>query len=571
MPPTKTKAKGSKAADPSKKSKASKVSKDNNTEKDKEKPDADGKPIPPKAGDDIDGADADEADASSVGESDVRSSDDECCDRDFGRVRSGLIRSVTRRGRCLRCGWRVSDHQISEIPDISPASPAAGGGVQVVLASRSDVEKKLQRFREAQDWLRTPRSGYRHVWAARVLPDLERSLRHADACHLGMVGCPSLVTGDLPERPTREGQTTPWGLRSQLVAMAVDATVSSIVNALSLAPEDADHISRQDVWLDAPVNAPGWTIGETWEVVRGLQHLAMGLRVAAIRDPVVFARHYAASTIRMIHPVVGPLNWFVYQRTVGLDRLRCWLIALRDGTVLPSYEVEGEATAVSLSTASPPSSPSTSTSASSSGAARTAASVCVVDLEVWGRVWPWIGLGAAACSGMGSASRAIAAGAWDALDAAEALVVQALKVVQPEPTKGGPGDTVSPPGSPSKRAEKRRRSLALATAGAGAGGGGGGGGVGGGRGGGRGAKWPKGAAAATAAATAALVVAPTATAGAPGAGTPVNRMAARTRVMAKQPNEITRSDCLDAALCFTCKQARHDATVACTLRGVVVA
>jgi hypothetical protein len=122
--------------------------------------------------------------------------EDDVCDLDFGNVPVHLLEFVVALGRCMACGNLVARH------DFAPPVAAVAGGV--VAPQRSAEEKKLQSLQDAQAMVRTFRSAYRHEYATPHMMDLARSFRHADAGHLGLLGCASLVTGDLPERPSRE-------------------------------------------------------------------------------------------------------------------------------------------------------------------------------------------------------------------------------------------------------------------------------------------------------------------------------------------------------------------------------
>jgi hypothetical protein len=469
--------------------------------------------------------------------------------------------------------------------------------VVVHMSSRTDEEKRLVKYQEAQAMLRTTRSGYRHSFLNVHRINLGRSIRHADAGHLGLLGCPSLVTGDLPERPTRAAMTAPWSERQPLLAMILEASCLALAARLHNAGA-GEPIERSDIWWDAPQGAPAWTQDEAGEVLRGLQAFALGLRAGCSRDPSVFARLYATSKIKLIHPIVGSLNWFIFQRTTGLDRVGYWLLALRDGTRLPDYGPAATADPSRTPTASGDGSSAVSSAAAAAGGVGAGGGghggdddsngdgpECVVDVEMWARVWPWIGLGEAVATAMGEASRPVAAQAWDALEAGESLVAAALKMIQPETAAGDDDDE-----HVSSRERKRRRRESNASAGGlGAGGKGGGrgggrGGLGAGRGGNRATRRATAAAtAAAAAAAAATTVNPTfaAAAGLGGGGgvgggggthaASAARAAARARVLAMPVGNITRTDCLDGGICFICKRARHDSGTACDLRGNPIA
>jgi hypothetical protein len=464
------------------------------------------------------------------------------CDLDFGTVPVHLIDLCIALARCMNCGHLVAAHTFT--------LPAPAAGVVLQMPQRSGEEKKLHSLQESQAIVRTFKSGYRHDFTAAHSIDVARSFRHADAGHLGLLGCPSLVTGDLPERPPRHMLLTPWE-RAVLFALVLEAICLAIKARIHL-QDVGDPVARVGLFSDCRANAPDFTYAEALEVIRGLSAMAVGLRASSIRDPILYARIYAGSKVKLIHPIVGAIHWMIFQRTVALDRLRPWVLALCSGLPLPSWEA-APAPAAAPAAAAAAAAPAAAVVVAAAAAAR-----CVVDLTVWGRQWPWIGLGEAIVTDMGQASSATAAEAWEKLESSEALVSAALKVLHPEgytedaPT---PLDTAGGGGAAAKkrkRAESQRLAAAAALATA-AGLGAGSGGMAGGGGGGRGGRGGRGGAAGGGRGTPPLVSAA--------------RMAAKTRVAAKALDDVDKTDCLDAGLCFKCKKERHDGATACTLRG----
>jgi hypothetical protein len=470
--------------------------------------------------------------------------DDEVCDLDFGTVPLHLLEFVMVLGRCMACGYLVARHDFA-----APVAAAAGAAVQA--PQRTAEEKKLQSLQDAQAMVRTFRSAYRHEYATPHMMDMARSFRHADAGHLGLLGCASLVTGDLPERPSREMLLKPWE-RAVLYAFVIEAVCLCLAALMHMLAAGA-AIPRSSAFSDARANAPDLTHNQAAEALRGLSAMALGLRAGSIRDPIVYARRYADSSIKLVHPVVGSIHPLIFNRTTGLDRLRAWMLAFRDGLALPTWEVV-------VAPLAAPAAAAPVVAAAAAAAAQAAA--CVVDLAVWGRQWPWIGIGEAIVSGMGMAAQTTAPAAWEALETSESLVASALKILNPDGT--GDADQAAPGlGSAQKkrrradsRAAQTAAALAASAGGLGAGQGGMAGGGAGGRGRGAAGRGGRGARGGGAGAAAPAVTAA--------------RQAARTRLAAKAVGDLDKADCLDAALCFVCKHPRHDAATACVARGTAI-
>lgn len=338
---------------------------------------------------------------------------DEVCDLDFGTVPQHLLEFVMVLGRCMACGYLVARHDF--------AAPVAAAVAAVVQApQRTAEEKKLQSLQDAQAMVRTFRSAFRPDYATPHMMDMSRSFRHADAGHLGLLGCASLVTGDLPERTSREMLLKPWE-RAVLYAFVIEAVCLCLAALMHMLAAGA-AVPRTSAFSDARANAPALTHNQATEALRGLSAMALGLRAGSIRDPIVYARRYAESGIKLTHPVVGAVHPLIFNRTTGLDRLRAWMIAFRDGLPLPTWEV----------VVAPVAAPAVAAPVVVAGAAAAAlAAPCVVDLAVWGRQWPWIGIGEAIVSGMGMAAQTTAPAAWEALESSEALVSAALKILHP--------------------------------------------------------------------------------------------------------------------------------------------
>jgi hypothetical protein len=359
--------------------------------------------------------------------------EDVVCDLDFGNVPVHLLEMVTAMGRCMACGHMVARH------DFAPPV-AAAAGVVVQVPQRTAEEKKLQSLQDAQAMVRTFRSAYRHEYVTPHMMDLARSFRHADAGHLGLLGCASLVTGDLPERPSREMLLKPWE-RAVLYAFVIEAVVLALAALMHVLAAGAP-IPRTSAFADARANAPDLTHNQAAEALRGLSAMALGLRAGSIRDPIMYARRYASSGIKLTHPVIGAVHPLIFNRTTGLDRLRAWMLAFRDGLPLPTWEV-AVAPAVAPAAVLP----------AAAAAAAAQLLVCVVDLAIWGRQWPWIGIGEAIVTGMGMAAQTTAPAAWEALESSEALVASALKILHPD---GSEEAEATAPGDGSA-AKKRRR------------------------------------------------------------------------------------------------------------------
>ena len=367
------------------------------------------------------------------------------------------------------------------------------------------------------------------------------------------------------------------------------------------------------------------------EMIRTLQCLALGLRAGADRDQRVFTARHIKQKMRIPHEVVGNVHPFLYARAKSLDYVCAVLLSMRDGAAAPhpaadsedalSAEVTALMRAAGLPTTDGPETAAAAAASASATASATAATAASgggggggaggaasggrgaqaaaagtgspggrerrptfvrsperhgtqVDIAALSRAIPWIGLGAAVATELGQPVRGVTAKAWEALDASEALAMRAVPTVFPS-VGAGSGDASSDGSGEGAGAD-----------------GGGDGGKGGGGGGqelgtsakrrkrarskGKGAAPNKDNKPLTAADLQAVVSAAlrgagasTGTAGGGTRPTPTaaDRAAAKARVAAKDVDEVTKQDCLDAALCFRCKRDRHGESAPCDLRG----
>jgi hypothetical protein len=501
---------------------------------------------------------------------------EEICDIDFGVVAGELLAVLTADRRCLRCGHRVAQHAISSRPATQPlANLLPGGGL-------SKEEKKLAAMRDAQARSRAMRSAY--VPNFREVPSIHLglALRHAGAGHLGVLGCPGLVVGHLPDQPSADLYVRPW-VRARHLRRVVDAIDYAIAahRHVTLRPS-RDPLPRSVIFSDARLGAPDWPAAEVSELQRALKALAIGLGAIEDRDPTVFGKAYADVDMRLTHHAAGRLNPFIFTRTSTMDSLCAWLVALRDGAELPRI---GPAPAPMMAAAAGAAAAGAAAEEGGGGSSAAAArerAAPSVDLESWARDWPLIGLGHACTVGFGEASRATANSAWEALESADAFAIGELRLYFGTTASMTRGADVGGVGSDAAPVRKRKR--------AGSGGGGGGGSIAVDRRGGAGSHAQKGEfrvkGTAGRAAGGGALPGPSGTvgtgglrgegggAGGSGGGgtaggwlTPQQRAEAKARVAGKGVDDVTRDDCLDAQLCFTCKRPRHAAGAACVARG----
>lgn len=295
----------------------------------------------------------------------------------------------------------------------APSSPggggsAAGSALQVTVVARSDEEKRMSRFSDAILFVKSCRIPYAHDFTLLPRVDLGRLLRGADTDHLALWAAPGLVIGPLPETGagTKEMLLRPWK-RMQNYAEVCDFLRSVIVAGVHLMPPtsaDPDDppilVRRVALFSDPVVGRGGWDFDESLELCRVLGAMSAGLRALATRDPKVYSASFASSKLTSVHPVAGRVNWFVYLRSVLMDRFREWLEAVRDGGPLYSGGVDG------------------------SGAAAKA-----VDGAAITKDWPFAGLGEAILMAAGSQGHPAADAAWAAVEAHEALVAASFKVL----------------------------------------------------------------------------------------------------------------------------------------------
>jgi hypothetical protein len=504
---------------------------------------------------------------------------EEPCDIDYGCVASELLAVLTADRKCLRCGHRVADHTISARPASATAAP-----LSIVVPSRE--EKKLAAMRDAQARSRAMRSSY--VPDFREVPSihLQLALRHANAGHLGVLGCPGLVVGHLPDQPATDLYVRPW-VRARHLRRVVDAIDYSIAAHRHTTPRPSrDPLPRTRIFADARASAPDWSAAEVLELQRALKALSIGLAAVEDRDPLVFGKSYADIDMRLTHHAAGRLNPFVFTRTCTLDSLCAWLVALRDGVTLPTVASTG--TGAVTATGPPPAAAAGAAVEGGGGGGRAAAApVQMVDLEAWAREWPLIGLGHATTMGFGEASRATANIAWEALESAETFAIGELRIYFGATAavrsggdfRGGTSEVVE-----HQRMRKRLRSGSSGRSGSG-------GALVDRREGGAGrhlgpAGSSRGTAGSAAGSSGPALATPAPLDGATQRGsgssgsatgsatgttagwlTPQQRLEAKARVASKAVDEITRTDCMDAQLCFQCKFPRHASGAPCVPRG----
>lgn len=225
------------------------------------------------------------------------------------------------------------------------------------MPTKSAEVKRLEATHIAQSLVRSVRSLYQHAWAEPTRVSLTRAARHASALNMGLLACPAIVVGVLPERPTRAAQTQPWE-RMRFLAMVVEGVAQAIGAAIHVLVASAvvrtvpGELRRSDVFADAAPGAPEFMLfADAVELQRAMSALALGLRAAAERDVRVWKARYAALKARITHPVVGPMNPFVYARTVSLDSLTQVLESLRDGVAparVTDLRTPGEAEAAMM-------------------------------------------------------------------------------------------------------------------------------------------------------------------------------------------------------------------------------
>lgn len=199
-------------------------------------------------------------------EVDIPEEAEEVCDTDFGRVSKELLPDLRRRGRCLKCGHPVASH------DNSAEQPAQQQSVVLQTQLRSTTEKQLDKLKEAMESIKSVRSSYKHPFQTCHPLDLKMLLRHADTNHLGFLGCPSLVVGDLPERPLRSLILTPW-IRATGYAWVLELLASALSAALHVAVDGA-NVKAKDVMTDTPRAALEWSTDQVTELIRTLSCMA---------------------------------------------------------------------------------------------------------------------------------------------------------------------------------------------------------------------------------------------------------------------------------------------------------
>jgi hypothetical protein len=526
---------------------------------------------------------------------------DEVCPRNVALVQHDHLdrffhpAARVHRRRCRTCKRKYSEH-VYEPAVAAPAAAAAaaGGPTTGGAAAASRYLKTLEKATDAHKALAHFTTSYRPNLNNQPQPvDVEMLFRHADALHVGFIGCPDLPEGDVPQRPTRAALLAIWK-RAKAYGDVFDVIGAAYLAHLHTRPA-AGNIARSEL-VEGGTGV--MSSDEVLEAARCLQLLAIGLRSLARRDKRVWKVKYEGAPARRQVAVVGTVVWFIEYRILSLNHLRDWSKrALRVGAygrataphdaaaaaadAGPAAAGGGGAVPAPLAAAAAAAGAGGGAGGAGAGAgaaahgaaAAGARPAAMFDIAAVAREFPWVGIGEAIVARGGRVEAESTDEVWAALSAGEMVVAEAAKQVCAgrEPTKpadggggggggsagggagsggGGAGTVRSREGSASptsKRNEKRRRKeiAAAAAAAAGRGAGAGAGGAGGG---GSGAATP---------------------AGSPTAGSPGRAAieAARAVILAMPPEQLGLDECRAADLCHNCKRPYHGKNCSEALRG----
>lgn len=153
------------------------------------------------------------------------------CEVDFGKIAAALLPDVRKDGRCLRCGHLVVRHQISAASGSGGDGSDSRGARLVVVnhgSAQTHEQKKLAAYTLAQAMVRSVRSSYAHNFILGTRIHLSLGFRAANALHDGVLACPVLVVGQLPERMTKEATLQPWD-RMVATALVIEAWLHAII------------------------------------------------------------------------------------------------------------------------------------------------------------------------------------------------------------------------------------------------------------------------------------------------------------------------------------------------------
>ena len=481
---------------------------------------------------------------------------DKVCDISFSGMPEHVFKLMTKASdkTCLRCTEPVSHHKVKRerapavTNVVAPPAPAAAAGAAApatVTVSGSSIAGRLQKTTEALSIQSSFILSFKPAEDDdKMVIDVARLLRAANAGHLGWTGIMEMVHGELPERPARKVMVAPW-TRAEHFAYIMDLIKAGFSREVSH-PECGDTIPRKNIFVGGTGTVD--TDAAT-DLIHILDLFALGLRTIAKRDAAVFSKDYGSSKAKLLHPVLGTHNWFVVSRNKALDKVQAFMTSMVSAAALCLPPLPGEMPK-----------PAASAAAGAAAGAAVATERWVDPPLIFSR-FPWCAIGNAILQRGGRDDSSTTDAAWEALISHEAMVGAAVKQITGEKIrtssqqKGLSADSdadadMSDSESTAHRAGAKRRRVARKKGKKGAA-----------------ARKAAAAADAAAAASAAAAAKKAADGASPGGGAKAKALArARMDLIGKSVDDIDKDDCRKASLCFKCKKPLHGRTD-CTARG----
>ena len=492
---------------------------------------------------------------------DAASKTGDACKINFGAIPPEMIKyyANTAAKSCLRCKEPIADHAFYyvqrdsgqaavQVQQVAAAAPDAAA-VATAAPSSSSIVGKLAKMTEA---LKIQSSFILALPPPEpdtdALIDVSRMLRSADSGHHGWTGILEMVHGELPERPLRKQLITPW-TRAEHTASVVDMIRGAFSRELSR-DGVGEEIDRASIFVGGKGHLE---IKVVAELIHVLDVMAIGLRAVARRDAAAFAQTYTSASAKLLHSVIGTSNWFVVVRNRAIEKVHKFLASLVSAVKLALPLLPGESAK-----------PAAASAAGAAAGAAPRAEAWLQPDEIFKR-FPWVAVGTAILSRGGRDDTATTDMVWEALVAHESMVSTAVKHYTGDRTgakasdartaasdaDGEHSDSSVAVGSKRRRTagggRQRRKRAASAKAAK--------------------AKADAAASAAAAAASAAAVASAATKTASPDAAKATAK--ARSDLIGKAVDDITKEDCLKAKLCFKCKKPRHSgsANPPCTARG----
>lgn len=531
--------------------------------------DSDGGGARHEKGSDVDGSVSSDAPAAEKAEG-----NDKVCDIDFGKIPPELLKMYTKQSdkTCLRCKELVASHLCSAalqpvvthhnttVASGGLPAPAVAAGAAATADQGSKIYEKLRKTTEALAVQSSFTLAFPHPEPDNETKiDVDRLLRAANSEHFGWTGIIELAHGQLPERPLRKSFIAPW-VRAQHYANVIDIIRTGFSDAI-LSTEDRGLIKRSEVF----VGGKGLVTKDAGiELVYALDLFAIGLRAVARRDAAAYARSYTSAKAKLVHAVLGSANWFVVLRNRAIDKVSVFIKSLVSATTLKLPNSPAVASA-----ASPASAAGAAAGAAGGGGGGGGSSDDELPLgESWIDVrklytaFPWVAVGHCVYLRGGRDDTTLTDDVWQALIAHETMVATTVKQTTglrtgvPATAKSSAAEDASDgdvdvdsadservvsPGVKRRRSRTRIRKVAAKTT----------------------KDAADGSTRKTKADGAAIKK----------RGTPTDGKAAvakaRSALIGKSVDELTKDDCVKAILCFKCKRPRHGGSD-CTARGQTV-